>query len=270
MKVPDILALTKAHCSGFCFKCPPSTGIDAFERSCRTVGWSAMGGLKSKSGLQKSIYEVDLVKKAVHLVRNPYDNIVSRMHHALSHQGKAGFSDQQRATFTDNQDGFRAWCDFIDGQFAYLVPQSIARHIDSGRILDVPCHADLIRYVLWHNAAVEMTKRLGLPVYVLYYENYATNFNTTVRKLFDFLGQRIVSGPVAFESGKNYHDKFDSFHAREVAFLIRALASDQCWMLLRHYFLDWIEGEDDKVLDAKRKPPDVAWLLSFPNSVSSR
>jgi len=89
-----------------------------------------------------------------------------------------------------------------------------------------------------------------------------------VNNLYDFLEYPIVDEPVAFDPLKDYREMFSSDHLREVAYVVRSLASDECWKQLRHYFLDWISGPDDKVLDAPREPPKLAWLLSFPNSVS--
>ena len=264
MMLPNnLVVLTKAHCTGFCFGCEPATDAGAFEKSCRTASWS------SPSGLKKTVYEADVVEKAVHIIRNPYDNIVSRMHHGLSHQEKLGYSDKELESMErDTPERFQAWCKLIDKRFASLVPESVAGRDDAARLLAVPCHADFIRYVEWHNKAVETLNQLEIPVYNLYYENYDINFNATIAKLYDFLGHPMVGSPFPFESGKTYLDKFTTNHMREVAYLVRSLASDDVWTLIRHYFLDWVVGSDDSVSNEQRKLPEVAWLLSFPNSVS--
>jgi len=255
--------ILQSHCGGFCFRCEPATDVDAFEKSCRTASWS------SSYGLQKSVYKLAIVDKAVHIIRSPYDNSVSRMHHGLSHQEKLGYSNQKLETIkANNREGFQAWCKLVDGWFARLVPSSIAGRDDANRILAVPCHADYIRYVEWHNNAVAMLKRRGIPVFHLYYENYGANYNATIAKLYDFLGHPMVNEPLLFTSGKTYIEQFTVEHKREVAYLIRSLASEDVWKLIRHYFLDWIVGQDDTVLEEQRKPPEIAWLLSFPNSVS--
>ena len=106
MAIPH-LSLTKSHCTGFCFDCMPSNAdptID-FAKSCWTATY------KDEQGkFQADIYGSSIVKKIVHLIRNPFDNIISRMHHALNHQNQLQYSDRLRAKLVNNADpkkGFR-------------------------------------------------------------------------------------------------------------------------------------------------------------------
>jgi hypothetical protein len=86
-----------------------------------------------------------------------------------------------------------------------------------------------------------------------------------------------VQEGVEFFSGKTYSSFFDRKDAELAARMVRELATPDAWLLLRHYFeglLDDSDGSpklllsngDDKVRSVPR--PEVAWLISFPNSVS--
>jgi len=282
MAVPKNLALTKAHCQGFCFDCAPAVDLEEFETSCRTASWSVPGtGGNGKNTLKQMVYSSEIVRKIVHLIRSPFDNAISRMHHAIAHQQQLHYSDKLYEKLTDPSKDLRIWCSYIDDKFSKYIPQSILERNDSEKLLSVPCHADFIRYVFWHNSVVQLSNEIyEVPSYILYYENYTSNFDGSVRELLDFLGQRAVSSPFPFESGKSYRDKFDARHIRDIAYLIRSLASDDCWKLIRHYF----EGVPEFSTDA---PPnnfgleqnvntatgstqsqlEIAWLLSYPESV---
>jgi len=268
MKLP-LLFLTKSHCGGFCYTCHPSANATAFEESCRTVSWNDDEG--DGGHFHSAQYGARIVKKAIHLFRNPFDNIVSRMHHAISHQNRVQYSNKLLEKLLDpsGKKALRTWCEYIDEKFERYVPSSIRERSDAARLLAIPCHADFIRYVLWHNYALEMTKQLEIPVHTLYYENYTSNYNETVSKLYNFLGHRIVDSPHPFDStGKTYLDKFEPRHVREIAYLMRALASNDCWVRLRHYFNGMLVETLRSEAKLSDGPPQIAWLLSFPESVS--
>lgn len=71
--------LTKTHCGGYCVRCTPTRYVlDAkrFDSDCRSGNKLVEG----KGSSTKPAYGSDLPKKAVHILRNPLDNIVARLH----------------------------------------------------------------------------------------------------------------------------------------------------------------------------------------------
>jgi hypothetical protein len=186
---------------------------------------------------------MEIVKKFVHLIRDPFDNCVARMHCDLQIAISAELAERFRAAnAADPVSGLsRTWCSYIDEHFRPHVPAKILDRSDAGRLLSVPCHSELIRYVSWHNAVLEMTTFLHptVPVHRLYYENYTTNYDETVLELYDdFLRYPPVVGarPHPFIPGKSYHSLFTPEHRREIAYLVESLASPATWQLLKHYF----------------------------------
>lgn len=73
--------LTKTHCGGRCLKCGPDKYIETlrmFQRECTKTVTSAF---------EDSVighYDPKIVHRAIHLIRDPFDNIVSRFHHELT------------------------------------------------------------------------------------------------------------------------------------------------------------------------------------------
>jgi hypothetical protein len=239
--------------------------VDSFEEACLT------GHKHDESGGIFVTYDRSVPRKAVHLIRNPFDNIVGRMH----------LSTKRRDTddlYTTTPEGLAAWCRDADERYR-KEENSIMSQYES-----LPCRGEWYRYIQWHNLAVQVQKRLQIPVHRLYYENYTYALEETVDGLLSFLELNQKYPPLEFISQKHYIDLFDADHARKAAFFARNLSAPETWQLLQHFFTEWLEdstqdasGEltEDKgtllsqgALSVTASQPQVAWLLSFPNSVS--
>jgi hypothetical protein len=71
--------MTKTHCGGYCQNCRPKSydmTAESFEASCLKSHrvWIEDG----KKVYEQIVYPGDFVKKAIHVIRDPFDNIVSR------------------------------------------------------------------------------------------------------------------------------------------------------------------------------------------------
>jgi hypothetical protein len=258
------LVLTRTHCEGHCFTCrPASESTETFELQCRTGAWN-------NGTHHVDPYGMDIVKRFVHLIRDPLDNCVSRMHHGIKTlKPDNGRVDEVQALARDNPvSGLDAWCAYLDELSRPFLPATIMERADAIDLLNIPCHAEFIRYVAWHNAAYQMTMvkyAATVPTYHLYYENYTTNFDGVVRELYeDFLQYPPISAhPRPFIAGKTYHYLFSPQHQLDVARLVRTLALPPVWELLRHYFADL--RTFNYTNDGKKR--SIALLMSFPNSV---
>jgi hypothetical protein len=170
--------LTKTHCTGYCFDCPPAAyveTVDSFEKGCAT-------GMKDIDGESAQVsYSSALPRKVVHLFRNPFDNLVARFRFGVKKRRNAGQPEDELIQFQSSKEGMQAWCNTFDQKYAQieldspLLDQTLFRRFQS-----LPCRAEWFRYVQWHNSAFEMTKRRRLPVHVLYYENYTLDYDGTV------------------------------------------------------------------------------------------
>jgi hypothetical protein len=273
-------SLTKSHCGGYCNDCLPKNyvhTVDSFEVACAT-------GQKDGDEEGKMVpvkYSPSVPSKIVHLIRNPFSNLVSRLHLGVNKRQRKGTNTEELlATFTSDKEGLAAWCHYFDERFADdernspLLDQSMLRQYQ-----DLPCRAEWFRYVQWHTLAIEVTKRRGLPVHTLYYEDYTSDYNGTVQQLFDFLELPILQEPLSFHAGKTYIDYYDPKDARKAAHFVRDMATPETWLLLRHYFTDWLDASElspkqqllsnDVVVADKTNRPAVVWLMSFPNSGTS-
>jgi len=256
MPVPS-LALTKTHCLGYCDRCVPMMDSKEFEMGCRSL---KTDDLESGEG-HREYYSERLVAKAVHLFRNPFDNLVARMHHGIKKRSampkwrEAPRLRNKLALFEETPEGFIEWCSYLDKIFVGDVDQLMKRlGIAKEVYRNLPCKTELFRYVQWHNNAIKVLDRLHIPVHVLYYEDYTTRYNITVQELFKFLELEAVHSNSPFLPGKTYGRVYTDQYQQKATNFVRAVASPKCWSLIRHYFEPWLG-------------PNVAWLLSYPNSV---
>ena len=140
--------------------------------------------------------------------------------------------------FQNNQDGFRKWCLFLQATSYNATVESDLLDDTTKELYEVvPCASEFYRYVQWHNLAIEVAEeQLQLPVHTIFYEDYSHKYNETVDQLLDFLQLDAVSEPPPFIPGKEYHDYFsedDKYYAGQ---LVKHLATNATWALLKHYF----------------------------------
>lgn len=189
-------------------------------------------------------YPSALPKKVVHVIRNPFDNIVGRLHHQRKNWEHNGGYEAYLKLFSNTSRGFDKWCKFLDYTQHDITTKSGMLDNYTKFMFDlVPCAPDFYRYVQWHNLVIEVSK--DRPVHTLFYENYTNSFNDTVSQLLDFVKLQPVSNPPPFESGKTYPDYFTEDERYYIAELVRYLATKETWKLLQHYF-DGIPHDEEE------------------------
>ncbi len=186
LPLPPRYILTKTHCGGRCVHCGPDRYLEnyrSFQQAC------LRGDGKNRSDritVTPPPYAASLVTRAVHLIRHPMDNIVSRFHlDRLQQQQQEQFvsvqpnqSTQSTATsfkYPNNRTGFQQWCRDMDQQYRSM--ELHFRWIDDrvrNAFRQVPCHAEFFKYVQWHNlATMTMTQTMKLQqTMIMYYEDY--------------------------------------------------------------------------------------------------
>ena len=181
-------------------------------------------------------YSPHRVSKAIHLIRNPFDNVVSRFHL----ERKVGKSAQQ---YPKTVQGFRDFCRALDEDRDLIRQEQKAPFLDASLLellRHVPCRGDFIRYIEWHNLAFATTSDMELDTYVLHYDWYATRFEKTLQELLDFLELTAVSEPEPFLSGKFYErDHFTLEERQAVRTAFQAMALKTAWQHIERYFPEY-------------------------------
>jgi len=240
--------LTKTHCGNYCSNCSPREYLEprqTFTRKCLEGDKI----IKDENGEAKKTlvsYSSDRVKRAVHLLRDPFDNIVSRFHLEYNEfvqnsevQNIVRKNETQNMTqFPKSRVGFLAFCRDKDRRFGEEEGSTVAyRDVFADEAMrNVPCRADFYRYIQWHNLAATTLWDLRLPTLVLHYENYTHNFDRTKELLLEFLEQEDVHEPPPFVTGKSYREYFTEAEIRAVSSMFSTLAMANTWELTKHYF----------------------------------
>eukprot|EP01082_Thalassiosira_pseudonana_P004883 g4288.t1 g4288 contig15:728301-729733(-) len=229
--------LTKTHCGGRCDQCGPMKYVEnhqLFLKHCLEGQYVA----RDESGNNKEYlgsYPKDKVSRAVHLIRDPFDNVVSRYHLAHKHFIRKNETDKMNK-FTRTREGFRAFCNDLSERYTSEEKASKFYQDVYDIAKNVPCHADFFRFVQWHNLAFITTVDLQVPTMVVHYENYTDSYNQTKDMLLDFLDQPQINEPPTFVTGKTYREYFTDEEIKAVSAMFAKLAMDATWLHTNHYF----------------------------------
>ena len=228
---PSHYVLTKTHCA-HCIECAPSDYListEQFQQQCLTECVKA----KQLGTRVYDHYPLSVVGKFVHLLRNPFDNIVSRFHcHVNGLIKNKGYDPD---FFPSNSTGFRAYCKYEDGLFLRE-----ERATWGGTLVnmakDVPCHADFFRYIMWHNHAFEMNRvhYEDIPTFILHYDDYRDRFHERVSELLEFLEMPWVQPSVEFY-WSNYSEYYTDEERRAIVRFVKQIASKDTWRELERY-----------------------------------
>ena len=236
MSLPTANILTKTHCAGYCVDCRPSNFVIPSEKFFLRACLSTNHGVDdTRSG---SAYSSSMVSRVVHLFRNPFDNIVARMHLTARNRPE-DHGGGWRQSFGNSRQGLHAWCHYLDEKLDHgrdFLKSDFVNDDIKQLMKNVPCHLEWYRWTQWHNHAIEAIHMLQVPVFYLYYEDYSTAYNKTVSNLLEFLELPAAGKPGVFHSGKVYRSFYSEDEARNARQLVKALATPACWELIRHYF----------------------------------
>lgn len=239
---PSSSILTKTHCGGRCIICPPDKYVEtipSFLQMCLS-GSRKVPSLKkqrpsgTKRGSSKSTslssssssiiqyekhyvtYHPAVVERAIHMIRNPFDNLVSRFHHEQKEYRKKNRTAWTER-YTNDVPGFKKWCVDIDSmsemEYDHLDWKSYGYN-QTAILLDVrgvSCHAEFFRYAQWHILAINIVELLDIPVLYVHYEEYANDINDLTDQMLKFLNLDRKKGEEElpfFQSNKDYSAYF--------------------------------------------------------------
>jgi hypothetical protein len=233
-QIPEKYVLTKAHCNSFCKQCHTYQVADrdtkqkGFERGCHS------GNEKHPCN-----YDLKLVKKNIHLVRNPFDNVVARFHNSFKthKEGEPFKKDSNNSeVYKKSLNGFHSYCSWHNAEYSSKRTEKFLVDPKHEALANkVPCVAEFFKYITWHNLAFETIKKMGVPSMILYYEDY--NYEDTLPNLLSFLEAEEISEAPAFF----WHDypEYYGEEARSAAMtLMKSWASKDTLGLINRYLAD--------------------------------
>jgi len=151
--VPYTYILTKTHCGGYCMDCAPNGYVfgfkgtadmgaydPRFEKACRT---GHKYNADEPTG-QSTTYDASIPEKAIHLIRNPFDNMVGRMH--LSSKLRQQ-QQMDNGAWEDSKAGLKEWCSYLDTKYR-SEERAYSPELDAlfERHRSLPCLSEWFRY----------------------------------------------------------------------------------------------------------------------------
>ena len=211
-EIPRRLILTKTHCLGYLEECPDSINL---------MPGSFRGGCLSQFN-SAAAYPIELVKKAVHIMRHPLDNIVARFR----------FYSPLR-----NRDDFVNWCRNRDARDEIKCQNHTRVELEARKnSSQVPCYQDFFRYTKWHNNSFSLIdQNKNISSFFFHYEDYGHHFENTTRELLNFLELEPVRKGAEFVNGKRYLDYYTENQTKAIWKLVYDLASPETRKALAYY-----------------------------------
>lgn len=238
--LPNTTVLIKTHCTGY----DSNNGIFAYKLSSERFAGGCRYTSTTSDSSQHGRYPAEMVDRLVHIIRNPYDNMISRFHHEYNRRIPFVKNGNERAIHwtmqhPKNQTGFAQFCRDLDADFLerYKKKDFVKDTAIYEQIQKTTCHDEVIQIIKWHNGAFATSEILGVPTLVFHYEDYENNFNETLSNLLEFLELPRRAEPRAFHSGHQYErDYFPNESRDNVKSLVKMLASEKTWDAIERYF----------------------------------
>jgi hypothetical protein len=226
-KLPEKYVLVETICNS---STPENhRSLQEFVNDCRTAYGRTSPDV---SQLQQYQYPTYRVAKAVHLIRNPFHQIMEQ----FEEDYKTHLKDAKwREKHPDSREGLLQWCKDADSNLnpaEYIASATTVRMIQA-----TTCANRILEYSHWHNRAFEVVDELKLEGMVIKYEEFEDEkLESTLDAIVEFLelppklkmpSQRIP------EDLDNY---FSEQEQKDMQHLMERLASEQTWEYVKHYF----------------------------------
>ena len=187
--------------------------------------------------LTEHSYSTSRVNKAIHLMRNPLTQIITKFQKEYkSHLNDTGWTKRHPNT----NEGFLKWCQEEDDQ-------KLAAHTEyysagTVQIMGATmCHHYVAEYVNWHNMAFETVSQLQIPELIVYHEEMLdSKLESMLDRMLDFLQLDKQSMPTQRlgDAEVDVKDFLSKTQQRQIRRLVQRMAKRQTWEHIQHYFQD--------------------------------
>ena len=233
--------VTNTYCGDHCIDCIVEEYLlkpDDFWMSCaKTIEYTgAEGGVtaaESKYGYAQ--YDHMLVKKIIHLVRNPFDNIINRFHREYNfHATNNDFEFTK--DFPMSKRGFYNWCSYLAEKYQDRDQRFFVQNygFEAWTLASqVPCYSEFFKYIQFHNHAGYTKRSMNVPSFEVHFENLLHRMEPSIQSMLTFAGLEFKEIPKRF-----FYQKFDYFISRDLQnakLLMKILATEDTHKLLKMY-----------------------------------
>lgn len=243
MPMPERYIPIITHCGGFCTECHSTKYMISkykFADEChmgtkytlpKTEGGSA--------SLEVLTYDPQIIKKTLHLIRDPIDNIVDR----FRQRRNLAMKDEDKAflqLYPDNLQGFQAYC--ANQNVQHIVEDSVSWGVATFKAsYKVPCRAEFYRYIQWHNLAGEQAKNdmKNVPEVRVHVSDFDDDFDGTMTKVLNFFEMDLKEDLEEYPGKSLYQNDYSPYYSASqryhIACFLKKLASPDMKAELARY-----------------------------------
>lgn len=238
LAVPDKFIAVRTHGEGFCYWCHPEhyneITSDLFFNK------AAEGYVKSNGSVVDMGYDPTIVKRMIHLIRDPFDTVVTRYYTYLNIVKSGKLSKLKGSNFKPNQQGFKEWCARMNKTFEDDEMPILANDGNRIRGKDVPCRQEFLKIIKFNNNIIRIASQHNIVRLPIKYENYVQDTIDTVEKVNDFLKLETVNKDfdVSFGNGNGrwmFKSFFTDYERKRIMDFLRFEASAELWQHIKMY-----------------------------------
>jgi len=245
LALPSTFIPVTTHCSGFCWDCFPGRYTDInFNRFIASCAESKMfipsplnQGQNGFGKTQEFMYDHNMVKQAVLMVRNPFDTVDERFLYST----RTYSTDKEwLPRFEPNPRGFHDFCD--EAAVKYDVEELRRYEPTIYQVTrDVPCHHEFYKLIQWYNFAFQTLETMNLEPRIINYEDLANKdtFASTAVGMLHFFGLTPIvdpstSQPPLVAQGPLHY--LTMAERKKVIGLFEVMASEKTMSVFKRYF----------------------------------
>ena len=244
--IPEESVATRSHGTGYCLFCPPK------QYYYGNFWWKSSSGVRMVNGTRTALqYTPKDIKKMIHLIRDPYDNVVARFASYLGLMKANRPELKIEEKFPYNPEGFKKWCTLQDRGFSAVemkwLPEEIREVAE-----DVPCRQEFIKYARFHTNAFLMARFRKIEYKVVKYDDFAKDQAVAIETINDFLGHDTLTTDfdqvIPNDGIWNFREYYTNEDRVNIEKLMRNLSKPPVWFHIRGYtpaFYDDIGGDPD-------------------------
>lgn len=237
MERPTKYVATRTHGTGYCLFCHPK------EYYFGNFWWKSASGLRMLNGKREALqYNPSDVKRMIHLIRDPYDNVVARFYSYIGLMNANRPDLEIETKFPLNEDGFKAWCKFQDDGFESADMKWLPVELRA-LAKEVPCRQEFVKYARFHSNVFLMARFRKIRFMMLRYEDYVKDQTGTIQRVNNFLEIPVnnteIPQTIVGDGIWNFRDFYTDEERVSIERLMRNLSQPPIWFHLSFYTPDF-------------------------------
>lgn len=243
LEKPTEKVATRTHGTGYCLFCHPKLYYNG------NFWWKSAGGVRIVDGKrEKLLYDPADIEEMIHLIRDPYDNVVARFYSYVGLMRNKRPDLKIDELFPLDKNGFQKWCKMQDDGYYKVDMQWLPENLRK-LAKKVPCRQEFIKYARFHSEAYKMARFRKIDSRFMKFDQFAKDQEAAIRSVNDFLGYPVnnteMEQTIKGDGIWNFKKFYDLEDMYRIERLIRNLSTPAVWFYIRDYTPQFYEDQSD-------------------------